>query len=346
MKTRLFQHIVLLLLPCILCYGCQSAPFAKYAQASDGLTKNASDTKNESAMQRNLREAMAEERERGRLEKIKRNFESDSPVKLADLSAHLQTQDLASSAVESKALPLSSKQQSLKQPSSQSILHELNLAFDADRYGDTEKAQGYYQRVLSLDPDNFEALHRLAILEDKKKNYPAAEAYYLRALKNDSKNADLLSDIGYSYMLQGRDDYGEKYLHEALKYQPGHVRSLDHLGWFYGRSGQYDQALALFRMTSDEAQAQLKFAQLFPGVDPNAALAQASVTQHQVQMVAPVNTVPRIQPVRQVQTRLIQPIQYAAEPSVLESTSPIQTPVGSNPTQQIAEMMKREREKA
>ena len=346
MKTRLFQHIIFLSLLCIMLCGCQSAPFANRSQSSEGLAQNSSKTKNESAMQRKLREAMADEREKGRLDRLQRKSQADSPVSLAELSVHAQTQNRPPANVVSKALPLSSNQQSLKQPNPKSVLHELNLAYDADRSGNTEKAQGYYQRVLSLDPHNFEALHRLAILEDKKQNYPAAEAYYLRALKVDSTNADLLSDIGYSYMLQGRDDYGEKYLREALKHQPGHVRSLDHLGWFYGRSGQYDQALALFRMTSGEAQAQLKFAQLFPGVEPNDALAQGTTTQHQVQMVAPANTVSRIQPVGQIQTGLNQPIQYAADSGDRGATSPMLTPSGNNPTQQIAEMMQREREKA
>ncbi|WP_298860949.1 tetratricopeptide repeat protein [uncultured Gimesia sp.] len=297
-------------------------------------------------MQRKLREAMADERAKGRIDRLQRNSQEDSPASLAELSVHAQTQKQLPHNVESQALPLSSTQQSLKQPNPKSVLHELNLAYDADRSGNTEKAQGYYQRVLSLDPNHFEALHRLAILEDKKQNYPAAEAYYLRALKVDSTNADLLSDIGYSYMLQGRDDYGEKYLHEALKHQPGHVRSLDHLGWYYGRSGQYDQALALFRMTSGEAQAQLKFAQLFPGVEPNAVLAQGNMSQYQVQRVAPENTVPTIQPVGQFETGLNQPIQYAAESGSREPTSPMLIPSGNNPTQQIAEMMEREREKA
>ena len=346
MKTRLFQHIVFLSLLCTLLCGCQSAPFAKDSQSSERLAQNSSKTKNESAMQRKLREAMADEREKGRLDRLQRNSQGDSPASLAELSVHAQTQNQLPQNVESQALPLSSTQQSLRQPNPKSVPHELNLAYEADRSGNSEKAQGYYQRVLSLDPNHFEALHRLAILEDKKQNYPAAEAYYLRALKVDSTNADLLSDIGYSYMLQGRDDYGEKYLHEALKHQPGHVRSLDHLGWYYGRSGQYDQALALFRMTSGEAQAQLKFAQLFPGVEPNEVLAQGSITPHQVQMVAPENTVSRIQPVGQIQTGLNQPIQYAAEPDSREPKSPMLIPSGNNPTQQIAEMMKREREKA
>ncbi len=347
MKTRMFQHIFILTIPCILWCGCQSAPFARHSQSSDTLAQNSSEKDPESAIQKKLREAMAEERAKVRSDRNRRHGQVDSPVSLAEHSVKEQRQNRLPSAVESKALPLNSTQQSSRQSDGPTVQNELNLAYDADRSGNIEKAQGYYQRVLSLDPANFEALHRLAIIEDKKQNYPAAEAYYLRALKIDSSNVNLLSDIGYSYMLQGRDDYGEKYLHEALKLQPGHSRSLDHLGWFYGRAGQYDQALALFRMTSGEAQAQLKFAQLFPGVDPNNSVAQGNMTtQHHVQMVAPENTVPGIQPVGQFQSNYNQQIQSAVGERHAEQNPPILNPPDANPTLQIAEMMKREREKA
>lgn len=346
MKTRMFQHIVFLSFLCTLSCGCQSGPFARGSQSSDTLAKNSSKTDPESAMQKKLREAMAEERFKGRSGKNRRNSQIDSPASLSELSIQDQTRSHLPSTAEPKALPLSSTQQSLMQPDPTTVQRELNLAYDADRAGNVEKAQGYYQRVLSLDSDNYEALHRLAIIEDKKQNYPAAESYYLRALKLDPSNADLLSDIGYSYMLQGRDDYGEKYLHEALKYRPGHSRSLDHLGWYYGRSGQYDQALALFRMTSGEGQAQLKFAQLFPDVDPNHVLAQVNTPQHNVQRIAPANTVSGIQPVGQIQTGSQQQIQFAAGGINAERAAPVQIQSSNDPTSQIAEMMKREREKA
>tara|TARA_R110002111_G_scaffold168038_2_gene234012 strand:- start:136017 stop:138212 length:2196 start_codon:yes stop_codon:yes gene_type:complete len=343
----MFQQIVFLSVLCIVWSGCQSGPFASRSQSSGTLAQKDSETDNESAIQKNLREAMAEERAKVRSGTKRRNGQVDSPASLAERSVKDQRQNRLPVAAESKALPLSSTQQAARQPDDSTVQQELNLAYDADRTGNIEKAQGYYQRVLALDPANYEALHRLAIIEDKKQNFPAAEAYYLRALKIDSSNADLLSDIGYSYMLQGRDDYGEKYLHEALKLQPRHARSLDHLGWFYGRAGQYDQALALFRMTSGEAQAQLKFAQLFPDAELNNNLAQGNmITQHQVQMVAPQNTAPGIQPVGQFQADLSQQVQTAASERQVEQTNPMLTPVGMNPTQQIAEMMKREREKA
>ncbi|MCA9015140.1 MAG: tetratricopeptide repeat protein, partial [Planctomycetaceae bacterium] len=330
---------------------------------NETLTQKTSEKEEESAIQKKLREAMAAERAKGRLERQHRNELSESPERLAEGATQNETLNRLTAKVESQALPLSSSQNAPQQPENASgeskVLQELNLAYDADRAGNFEKAQGYYQRVLSMDPDNFEALHRLAIIEDKKQNFPAAEAYYLSALKLDPTNSDLLSDIGYSYMLQGRDDYGERYLQEALKYQPGHVRSLDHLGWFYGRTGQYDQALALFRMTGSEAQAQLKFAQLFPGVDPTLRGAQTGgipyqaqnqvqqiQNQNPVQMIAPDHSVPRIQPVGQVQAEAPQPVQYAAPGNQYAPTEPMLTQTGNNPTLQIAEMMKREREKA
>ncbi len=351
MKARMFQHLAVLSCCFLLFNGCQSGPFARSLQPSDDLAQNASEKKSESDIQKKLRVAMAEERKKGRMDRRKRNGELDDPEQLADIPILDQKISNSPAMAESKALPISSPQTAPTQVAGATIQQELNLAYDADRSGNLEKAQGYYQRVLVMDPNHFEALHRLAIIEDKKKNFPAAEAYYLKALKLDPGNVNLLSDIGYSYMLQGRDDYGEKYLREALKYQPRHTRSLDHLGWYYGRTGQYDQALALFRMTSDEAQARQKFAQLFPGVNPEMSLAQSGTTQHNVQRVAPANLSSGIQPVEQVQTEQQQPVQYATGQNGImqyqgQPTAPALNQAGLNPTQQIAEMMRREREKA
>lgn len=354
MNTRMFQHFVFLSLSCIFIYGCQSGPFAGNAQSKDMLAQGTSEPENESAMQKNLREKMAVERAKGRSMRRQRDTvaQNDLAANMAKLAESDPIQDYLAPAKELQTLPVSTPKLSDRQSDDATILQELNMAYEADREGNLEKAQGYYQRVLSIDPDNFGALHRLAILEDKKQNFPAAEAYYLKALKLDPDNADLLSDIGYSYMLQGRDDYGEKYLQEALKYQPGHRRSLDHLGWFYGRSGQYDRALALFRMTSGEAQAQLKFAQLFPGVDPNFTLAQGSPMQQNTQMLASENAMAGIQPVAQMQPVVTQHVQYVNAGTNPEQVNHAQNQPGmnpalqNNPTLQIAEMMKREREKA
>lgn len=351
MKARMFQHFAVLSCCFLLFHGCQSGPFARSLQPSDDLAQNASEKKSESDIQKKLRVAMEEERKKGRLDRRKRNGHQDDPQQLADIPILDQKINKSPVVAESRALPISSPQTAPAQVDEATVQQELSLAYDADRSGNLEKAQGYYQRVLVMDPNHFEALHRLAIIEDKKKNYPAAEAYYLKALKLDPANSNLLSDIGYSYMLQGRDDYGEKYLREALKYQPRHTRSLDHLGWYYGRTGQYDQALALFRMTSSEAEARQKFAQLFPGVNPEMNLAQSGTTQHNVQRVAPANLSSGIQPVEQVQTELQQPVQYAtAQNGIMQyqgqPTVPAMNQAGLNPTQQIAEMMRREREKA
>ncbi|WP_417387335.1 tetratricopeptide repeat protein [Gimesia sp.] len=356
MKARMFQYLAVLSCCFLLFNGCQSGPFAQSMKSTDDLASSAAEKKSESDIQKKLRVAMAEERKKGRQSRRTRNEQQDDSEQLAEISILDQKINPSAAKTESRALPISAPQTSLAQADDASVQQELNLAYDADRSGNLEKAQGYYQRVLVMDPHHFEALHRLAIIEDKKKNYPAAEAYYLKALKLDPANSNLLSDIGYSYMLQGRDDYGEKYLREALKYQPNHTRSLDHLGWYYGRTGQYDQALALFRMTSGEAQARQKFAQLFPGVNPEMNqgqmnLAQSGMTQHNVQRVAPANLSAGIQPVEQVQTEQQQPIQYATGQNGIEQyqaqpAAPAMNPAGLNPTQQIAEMMRRERDKA
>ena len=361
MKTRMFQQILTLTCMGFLWTGCQSGPFASRSDSPrKALVERTPEKEEESAMQKKLREAMAEERSKARRQRLRDELKSGvTPEQLAALKGSEQQIVQTAAKVEAQALPLSdlqaaASQSAAPQTDASSLQQELNQAYEADRSGNLEKAQGYYQRVLAMNPEHYEALHRLAIIEDKKQNFPAAEAYYLQALKLDPSNADLLSDIGYSYMLQGRDDYGEKYLEEALKYQPGHARSLDHLGWYYGRTGRYEQALAMFRKTGGEAQAREKFARLFPGVNPGSATGgQNPVPQYPDQLSQyPGNSQAAernragIQPVGQMQSTPGQPVQYANNGNPEQQSLSSPDAAAMNPTQQIAEMMRREREKA
>lgn len=361
MKTRMFQHVLTLTCIGILWTGCQSTPFANRSDSRKALVEREPEKSEDSAIQKKLKQAMAEERSKARRHRLREQLNSGTSAEQlaalegADQQAIIQT----AAKVEAQALPLSDLQAAASQgmaPKADptSLQRELNMAYEADRTGNLEKAQGYYQRVLAMEPEHFEALHRLAIIEDKKQNYPAAEAYYLKALKLDPSNADLLSDIGYSYMLQGRDDYGEKYLEEALKYQPRHARSLDHLGWYYGRIGRYDQAMAMFRQSSGEAQARQKFAQLFPGVNPGSAAggqnqmmqSASQIPQYPGASQTPANSNSEIQPVGQLQPPAQQPVQYAAKGNTEQQALNAPASGTMNPTQRIVEMMQREREKA
>ncbi len=138
--------------------------------------------------------------------------------------------------------------------------------------GRPEQARRYYEQALKADPTLTVAHHRLAILADLSGDYATAEKHYLEALKHPTSDtrlaADLRSDLGYSYLLQGRYAESEQALRDALRFDPKHAKALNNLGLLYARQNDYDRALAIFRLTGSEQEAQAKMARLFPNGRP------------------------------------------------------------------------------
>jgi len=141
--------------------------------------------------------------------------------------------------------------------------------------GNLEQAQLHYRRVLQDEPDNVEAHHRLAVIADKGKQFDEADRHYRAALRVQPSDANLLSDMGYSQWLQGKYAEAERTLQEALRVEPGHERAINNLGLVYGSQRNYSKALAMFRMTGSESEAQAKMARLFPNAVPAESLAAA-----------------------------------------------------------------------
>ncbi len=145
----------------------------------------------------------------------------------------------------------------------------LKNAAEAEGKGDLAAAKGLYQKILDKDPNNGEAHHRLAVIADQQQDARTADDHYLKALTLNRRDADLLSDMGYSLYLRGKLAESESRLKEALEANPYHRGAQSNLGLVYGRQGKYDQALAAFRQSGTESEAQKNMAQLFPNGRPN-----------------------------------------------------------------------------
>lgn len=130
--------------------------------------------------------------------------------------------------------------------------------------GDLQGARKLYLQAALNEPKNPQVNHGLAIVADQMKNYEAAERYYKTALEYDPNNADILANLGYSYLLQNRFQDSETYLKQALTAKRNHRKAAVNLGDLYGKMGDYDRALAMFRMAGSEAEAQANIARLFP----------------------------------------------------------------------------------
>lgn len=141
------------------------------------------------------------------------------------------------------------------------LLHQGHAAF---QQGNLPEAQSKYVAVVQRQPNHPVANHRLGVIADRQQDYFTAQRYYFTALNASPNDPNLLNDIGYSFLLQGRYPEAENYLQTALQKNPKQSNAINNLGLLYAKQGQPDRALAMFRMTNSDAEAQAKVARLMP----------------------------------------------------------------------------------
>ena len=141
--------------------------------------------------------------------------------------------------------------------------------------GRLDEARRAYELALAAKPDDPDVHHRLAVVADKQQLFGAADDHYEAALRQRPRDPNLLSDIGYSYSLRGDDRRAEQTLREALALDPSHKGAMLNLGTLYGKQRRYDDALALLKRGTTEAETRQYMAQLFPQ-GPPLDVAQAS----------------------------------------------------------------------
>ena len=141
------------------------------------------------------------------------------------------------------------------------LLHQAHAAY---QQGNQAEAQAKYSAVLQRQPNHPVANHRLGVIADRQQDYRTAQQHYFAALNSSPNDPSLLNDIGYSFLLQSRFPEAENYLQAALQKNPKHSFAIENLGKLYAKQGQPDRALAMFRMTNSEAEAQAKLTRLMP----------------------------------------------------------------------------------
>lgn len=144
------------------------------------------------------------------------------------------------------------------------IAELLHKGHDAFQQGNLPEAQTNYFAVVQRQPNHSVANHRLGVIADRQQDFQSAQRYYLTALQASPRDANLLNDVGYSFLLQSRYAEAEQYLQSALRVNGTQSNAINNLGLLYAKQGQADRALAMFRRTNSEAEAQAKLARLLP----------------------------------------------------------------------------------
>lgn len=124
------------------------------------------------------------------------------------------------------------------------ILAEAKQQHQAGR---NDEAEALYLQVLTLDPENVDALHMRGVLASQRGDVETAIGLIERAAALNVESTAILSNLGTVYRSAGRLAQAEASFRAALEMQPGSAMTRFNLANALAAQGKLDQALAEYR---------------------------------------------------------------------------------------------------
>lgn len=127
-----------------------------------------------------------------------------------------------------------------------SVWEIYQAALVAQRSGDMKAAREGYLKVLRANPQDFDVLHMLGVLETQQKNYQEALRLLNEALKIDPQSAPVLNNIGVALCGAGRHAEGIQALQRALKIEPEFADACANMGRALCDTGRLNESIPFF----------------------------------------------------------------------------------------------------
>lgn len=110
------------------------------------------------------------------------------------------------------------------------------------REGRLRDAESRVRHVLSVEPDNIDAVHRLGLILLRTKRPEEAARWFSQAITGRGNVAEFHINLGVALLSSGKDDEGMESLQKALEIQPGNGEAHLNLGLALLRREDWDEA--------------------------------------------------------------------------------------------------------
>ena len=121
------------------------------------------------------------------------------------------------------------KNNKLNQTVNQDLLEGIKLHTNKNYV----KAEALYNKVLSSEPTNYEAIRHLGILYQDLEQYEKAYNYFLQALKVNPKGFQALSNLATIHMENKNYELAHKCLSQSFKINSSYVPTINNLAGYY-----------------------------------------------------------------------------------------------------------------
>ena len=127
-----------------------------------------------------------------------------------------------------------------------STLEHLQRGLDLHRAGRLQEAKQWYQKILSAEPEHFDALQLSAALETQLGNHAIALSLFEAALALNPRKAALHNNLGITFRALKRLDEARASFEQALRVDPQLTDACLNLGLTLHDLGRFEEAVGIF----------------------------------------------------------------------------------------------------
>src|SRR6266852_3379031 len=124
---------------------------------------------------------------------------------------------------------------------------KLGAALQHHQAGRLSEAEAAYSEILSIDPDNIDALHFLGVISHQRGEHGRAAELISRALSRNPSNPPAHNNLGNALGAQGKFNEAVVCYLNALALDPDYVDALLNLGAALRAQGKPDRAVACYK---------------------------------------------------------------------------------------------------
>jgi tetratricopeptide (TPR) repeat protein len=129
----------------------------------------------------------------------------------------------------------------------QILIDKLRLGFQYHLSGNLQNAEAAYQQVLTIQPENSEALHLLGLVSFQRGELEAAVNYITQAIKHNSNNPLFYNDLGNAFRLQGKFAESIENFNHALSLNKNFAEAYHNLADTYDEQGNTEEAINCYQ---------------------------------------------------------------------------------------------------
>src|SRR6266851_1574281 len=122
----------------------------------------------------------------------------------------------------------------------------LERGLASHQIGDLAKAETWYRRILQVEPDNFDALDLLGIIEGRRGRHDEAHRLFSLALSINSRSARAYSHLGMALGALERFEEALESFDKALEITPDSAEAIFNRGVALGNLKRHEEAIASF----------------------------------------------------------------------------------------------------